>query len=130
MQQHRWSILTGAAMAALVVCLPARHPQAQTQSQQQFVVIYGEFRPDPRCISEGTSRLDHLARLAHQSAGIVQFASYAEIGRPNRFSLVEVWQDSASYTAFESAGNTHTALGELQPHLIAPLDERDGNLVE
>src|SRR5580704_18020595 len=70
MQQHRWSILTGAAMAALVVCLPARHPQAQTQSQQQFVVIYGEFRPDPRCISEGTSRLDHLARLAHQSAGI------------------------------------------------------------
>jgi quinol monooxygenase YgiN len=128
--QHRWSILPGAAMAALAACLPAQYAQAQTPSQQQYVVFYGEFKPDPYSISQGTRTLDYLTQLAHQSAGVVHFASYAEIGRPNFFSLIEVWKDSASFTAFESASNTQKVLGELQPYMNAPLDERDGNLVE
>jgi quinol monooxygenase YgiN len=127
--QYRWSILTGAAMAALAALLPTRDAQAQTATQQ-YVVIYGEFKPNAFAINEGTRTLEFLTRLAHQSAGVVHFASYAEIGRPNFFSLIEVWKDSASFTAFESASNTQKALGDLQPYLIAPLDERDGNLVE
>ncbi len=83
--QHRWSILTGAAMAALAALPPAQYVQAQTQSPQQYVVFYGEFKPDPYSISEGTRTLDYLTRLAHQSTGVVHFASYAEIGRPNFF---------------------------------------------
>jgi quinol monooxygenase YgiN len=128
--QHRWSILSGAAMAALGALLPTQYAHAQTPPQQQYVVFYGEFKPDPYAIGEGTRTLEYLTRLAHQSAGVVHFASYAEIGRPNFFSLIEIWQSSASYTAFENASNTQKVLGDLQPYLIAPLDERDGNLIE
>jgi quinol monooxygenase YgiN len=126
--QYRWNVLTGAAMAGLAALLPAPPAQAQTPPQQ-YVVIYGEFKPNPYAIREGTRTLEHLARLAHQSSGVVHFASYAEIGRPNLFSLIEVWKDNASLTAFQKASNTQKALGELTPNLIAPLDERDGNLV-
>jgi quinol monooxygenase YgiN len=126
--QYRWNVLTGAAVAALAALLPAQYAQAQTPPQQ-YVVVYGEFKPDPNAVREGTSTLEYLTRLAHRSAGVVHFASYTEIGRPNLFSLIEVWQDSASFTAFQTASNTQKALGELQPYLIAPLDERDGNLV-
>jgi quinol monooxygenase YgiN len=127
--KNRWSILTGAAMAALAGLLPVRFAQAQT-TPQQYVVIYGEFKPNPYAVQEGTRTLESLTRLARQSSGVVHFASYAEIGRPGFFSLIEIWQDAASFTAFQNASNTQKVLGNLQPYLIAPLDERDGNLIE
>ena len=127
---HRWNTLAGAAVAALAALLPAQYAKAQTPPQQQYVAFYGEFKPDPNAIRQGTRTLEYLTRLAHQSAGVVHYASYAEIGRPNFFALIEIWQDNASYTAFQGASNTQRALGELQPYLIAPLDERDGNLIE
>ncbi len=93
-------------------------------------MFYGEFKPNAYAINEGTRTLDFLTQLAHRSPGVVHFASYAEIGRPNFFSLIEVWKDNASFTAFQNASNTQKVLGELKPYLIAPLDERDGTLVE
>ena len=127
--QYRWSTLTGAAMAALTALLPVPSAQAQTPPQQ-YVIFYGEFKPNPYAIHEGTRTLEYLTRLARQSSGVVHFASYAEIGRPNFFSLIEIWKDSASFTAFKNASNTQKVLGELKPYLIAPLDERDGTLIE
>jgi quinol monooxygenase YgiN len=114
-------------MAVLAGSMPAA--QAQTPPQQ-YVVIYGEFKPSDFAIKQGTQTLEFLTRLARQSPGVVHFASYAEVGRPNFFSLIEIWKDSASFTAFENASNTQKALNELKPNLIAPLDERDGNLIE
>jgi quinol monooxygenase YgiN len=131
--QRRSKILFGAALAAFTMAgtlIPIQPARAQTPSQYQYVVVYGEFRPDANAIHEGTRTLDYLTRLARQSSGVVHFASYAEIGRPNFFSLIEIWQSAAAYTAFENASNTQKTLGNLQPYLIAPLDERDGNLVE
>jgi quinol monooxygenase YgiN len=128
--QHRWSILTGAAMTALATFVSVPSAQAQTPTPQQYVVIYGELKPTPYAIQEGTRTLESLTRLAHQSAGVVHFASYAQIDRPNLFSLIEVWRDAASFTAFQSASNTQQVLGQLKTYLIAPLDERDGNLVQ
>jgi quinol monooxygenase YgiN len=127
--QYRWNLLTGATLAGLAALSPTPSAQAQT-APQQYVVVYGEFKPNPNAVRQGTHTLEYLTRLARQSSGIVHFASYTEIERPNFFSLIEIWQDSASFTAFENASDTQKALGDLQPDLIAPLDERDGNLVE
>ena len=128
--QHQWSLLTGAAMTALATWLPVPSARAQTPTPQQYVVIYGEFKPNPYAIREGTRTLESLTRLAYQSAGVMHFASYAQIDRPNLFSLIEIWRDGASSTAFQSASNTQQVLDQLQSYLIAPLDERDGNLVQ
>lgn len=130
---YRTNLLLSAALAGLAtlaMALPLRPAQAQTASTQQYVVFYGEFKPDSYSIREGTRTLEYLTHLAHHSAGVVHYASYAEIGRPNFFSLIEIWQSAADFTAFQKASNTQKTLGELQPYLIAPLDERDGNLVE
>ena len=128
--QHRWSVLTGAAMAVLAALLPVPSAKAQTPTAQQYVVIYGEFKPNAYAIREGTRTLESLTRLTYQSAGVLHFASYAQIDRPNLFSLIEVWRDGASFTAFQSASNTQQVLGQLRTYLIAPLDERDGKLVQ
>jgi quinol monooxygenase YgiN len=130
--RDRSNTMAGVALMALTVTgamLPAASARAQP-AQQQYVVVYGEFRPDPGSIEHGKETLEFLTRLARQSSGMISFASYTEIQRPNFFSLIEVWRDSASYTAFQNASNTQKTLQNLQPYLIAPLDERDGNLVE
>jgi quinol monooxygenase YgiN len=116
-------------LTAIGAMLPGASARAQP-AQQQYVVVYGEFKPDPRSIAQGKETLEFLTRLARQSSGMISFASYTEIQRPNRFSLIEVWQDNASFTAFQNASNTQKTLQNLQSYLIAPLDERDGNLVE
>ncbi len=130
--KHRMNILLGTALLACTVVsmlLPIRSARAKAAAQQ-YVVVYGEFRPDPSAIHQGERQLEYLTDLARRAVGSIHFAAYTQIDRNNFFSLVEVWQDSASYTAFLNATNTQKALADLKPHLIAPLDERDGNLVE
>lgn len=131
--KYRANLLIAAALAGaatLAGAAPTASAQAQTAPVQQYVVFYGEFKPDSYSIREGTRTLEYLTHLAHHATGVVHYQSYAEIGRPNFFSLIEIWQSAADYTAFQNASNTQKALGNLKPYLIAPLDERDGTLVE
>jgi quinol monooxygenase YgiN len=127
--QNRSNTALGAALAMIGAMLPSMSARAQP-APQQYVVVYGEFKPDPRSIEQGKQTLEYLTHLARQSSGVINFASYTEIQRPNFFSLIEVWRDNASFTAFQNASNTQKTFQNLQTYLIAPLDERDGNLVE
>ena len=130
--KNRLNILLGTAVAACTMVgtmLPVASARAQA-STQQYVVVYGEFRPDRYSIIQGGRQLEFLTDLARKSKGSISFATYTESGRDNFFSFIEVWKDSASYTAFQSASNTQKVLADLKAFEIAPLDERDGNLVE
>ena len=115
------------ALLALVPVTLVTPVPAQTNSQQ-YVVVYVEFLP--AAARQGEQKLDQLAALADNSAGLVSFAVNQQIGRPNFYSLVEIWQDSASYQAFVNATSTQALLAKIQPLLEAPFDERPGTLVE
>lgn len=118
------------AMAVMLSAGPGLEALAQTApAGQQYVVVYGELAPNYVAERDGKQLLEYLARLASQSPGVQYFAVNSEIGRPNFFTLTEVWQNAASYSGFTSAASTQQALGYLRPLLLAPLDERDGNLV-
>ncbi len=119
------------AMLAAVTALaagPLAPLRAQTAAPAQYVVTYGELAGNPEAQHSGTYFLVELTRLAKNS-GAQYFSVNMEIDRRNRFTLVEVWQSAAAYSAFASASNVQQTLRYLQPLLIAPLDERDGNLV-
>ncbi len=119
------------AMLAAVTALaagPLAPLRAQTVAPAQYVVTYGELAGNPEAQHSGTYFLVELMRLAKNS-GAQYFSVNMEIDRRNRFTLVEVWQSAAAYSAFASASNVQQTLRYLQPLLIAPLDERDGNLV-
>jgi quinol monooxygenase YgiN len=102
---------------------------AQTE-QQQYAIYYGEFVPKPGALRQGGLLLDHLARLAGNTRGLRYFAVNSEIGRPNFFALVEVWQDATSFSNFKAQSDVQRVEQLLTPLLLAPLDERDGNLVQ
>jgi len=95
---------------------------------QQYIVVYVEFLP--AAAQQGGQKLNQLAALANKSAGLISFGVNKQTGRPNFYSLVEIWQDTASYQAFVNAASTQALLTAIQPLLEAPLDERPGSLVE
>lgn len=120
-----------AAMIASAMALaagPVASAQAQTAAPAQYVVTYGELAPTVQALLTGNLLLAELTRLAKNS-GAQYFSVNTEIERPNLFTLVEVWPNAAAYSAFTSASNVQQTLRYLQPLLLAPLDERDGNLV-
>jgi quinol monooxygenase YgiN len=112
---------------ALVPGMLASPAFAQT-NPRQFVVVYVELLPADTI--KGAQKLEQLAGLAQKSTGFIRFDVNQQIGRPNFFSLVEVWRDDAAYQKFLAAARVTAVLDALGPLLEAPLDTRPGNLVE
>lgn len=112
---------------ALIPAVFASPAFAQT-NPRQFVVVYVELLPDDTV--KGAQKLDQLAGLAQKSTGFIRFDVNQQLGRPNFFSLVEVWRDAAVYQKFLAAARTKAVLDALGPLVEAPLDTRPGNLVE
>ena len=124
------SSITLLVLGCTLICALPREPTYAQPIQTQYVVVYGEVAPTRRAEHQAQSLLNYLAELAQQANGSILFSVNTEVERPNFFSLVEIWQDATTYAAFTSASAVKQVVQQLQPLLIAPLDERDGNLVE
>jgi quinol monooxygenase YgiN len=113
----------------LVATLSSFAGPAEAQpDQSQSVVIYAEFRSlDTKA---GSQVLDDLASQGLASVGVIRFDVLQQVDRHNLFALFEIWSSAQTFAAFESSPATQDILTRLAPLLDAPLDERDGNLLE
>jgi quinol monooxygenase YgiN len=103
--------------------------KAEPSVSQDVVLVYGELAPTSDAERDGRAVLKKLTNLATTKFGARYFSGGFEIGRPNRFILTEIWSDGGSYTAFTGAGAAQQLITQLQPLLIAPLDDRHGTFV-
>src|SRR5258705_5801285 len=102
-------------------------PAVAQLNQQQYVVIYVEFKPADT--KAGGQLLDDLASQGLASAGVIRFDVLQQVDRPNFFALFEIWSNAQTFAAFQSSSATVAIITQLTPLLEAPLDERDGNLL-
>jgi quinol monooxygenase YgiN len=112
----------------LVPALLAFAGAAWAQSAQQYVVIYVEFQPQEA--NHGKQLVDDLARASLSSSGVINFSAARQDDRPSKFALVERWSSAAAYQAYKASSTWTTFVSRAQPLLAAPLDERDGLLLE
>jgi quinol monooxygenase YgiN len=98
------------------------------QPVHQYVVVYVEFQPQQA--NRGKHLVDSLAHHSLQSSGVISFSAVREIGRDNRFVLVEQWSSEQAYQDYKASSIWTRFLTRAQPLLAAPLDERPGNLIE
>jgi quinol monooxygenase YgiN len=120
-------ILLSMFVFLLVAALSSFAGPAGAQSDQQFVVVYVEFKPADA--NAGGRVLDDLASQALASAGVIRFDVLHQVDRRNFFALFEIWSSAQALAAFESSPATQAILDQLAPLLEAPLDERDGILL-
>ena len=123
----KWVLMEAAVAACTLMPTACALAQSSTATQQ-FVITYGELAPNDGARLAAVPQLDHLVRLASQN-GALYFTVNWEIERPEFFSIIQIWRDIAAYSAFTSSSNVQQTFSNLQPSLIAPLDERDGNLI-
>jgi quinol monooxygenase YgiN len=111
----------------VLLLLACAAPQPARADVQQYVVVYIELFPGSE--PSGERLLDQLASRA-LAAGALRFDVDQEVQRSNFYVLIETWKDQAAYEAFVNSATTQALLTQLVQFQIAPLDERDGTLIE
>jgi quinol monooxygenase YgiN len=72
----------------------------------------------------GTALLRRYAHQAHAEAGNLAVDAFEELGRVNRFVVVERWRHQAAFAAHEMAPNTAEFTHQLKLIQRSPADER------
>ncbi len=82
-----------------------------------YVVTYLDVAPPEAAQAAALAR--QYAPASRKEAGNEAFDVFEEIGRPNRFAILEAWRDKAAYDAHGAAASTTGFRDKLQPLLIS-----------
>ena len=114
-KQH-WGML--AAAASLFLITPLR---AQT-AVAVYVATYVDVKPSST--AAGAALLTQYQRATHADAGNVGVNALQEIGRSNRFVIIETWKDQAAFAGHEQAAHTAQFRDQLRAIHLSPYDQR------
>ena len=100
--------------------------QAETQDETVYRVTYVEALPfDVSSPQSGVAlQLEHYRDASRKEPGNVHFDVLTELGRPNRFVILEVWRNTTSSDAHDKADSTAKFRQTMDKVQSAPLDMR------
>jgi quinol monooxygenase YgiN len=100
-------------------------PSAHAQSGAVYLATYVDLMPSAADSSNDT--FDHYRNASRKEDGNLRFDVLREIGRTNRFAIIETWRDKAALNAHAKAASTAQFRDKLKAIQNAPYDERIGN---
>jgi quinol monooxygenase YgiN len=104
----RWLPAAGLAVAiGIVVGSPApaqNAPNAFNSADPVYAVTYLDVSTD--WVVQGAGLVKQYRDQSRRQAGNLEFAALQEVGRPNRFVIVEGWKDQAAFAAHEKSADT------------------------
>ena len=83
--------------SVVIILMAALTGSARAQSDAIYLITYVELMPD--AAASGTALLKQYRDQSRMEAGNTRSDVLAEIARPNRFAIVEIWKDKASLDA-------------------------------
>jgi quinol monooxygenase YgiN len=109
-----------ALVAALAgaVCGHAAYAQDDAVYRTTYVEVM------PNSVAPGIALLKHYRDASRQSGGNLRFDVLAEIGRPNRFVILETWSDKTALVRHPQSADEAQFLEKLKLIEDAPPDER------
>ena len=78
-------------------------------------------------IRDGSTLLTQYREASRKESGNMRVEVAREIGRPNRFVVLEIWKDQAAFDAHGKAAGTTAFRDKLKAIQIGPYDERVHN---
>ena len=100
-------------------------PSAHAQSGAVYLATYVEVMPNE--VASAAAMLKRYRDASRGDSGNLRFDVLAEIARPNRFVIVEAWEDQRALAAHVQSANTVQFRQELNAIEDAPYDERIAN---
>lgn len=95
---------------------------AHAQSETVYLVTYVELMPN--AVASGSAALKQYRGESRKESGNLRLDVLAEIKRPNRFAIVEIWKDKASLDAHGRSAASAQLSEELKSLQDAPNDVR------
>jgi autoinducer 2-degrading protein len=100
-------------------------PAAHAQSGAVYLATYVDVMPSAADSSSYT--FDRYRDASRKEDGNLRFDVLREIGRANRFAIIEAWRDKAALDAHAKAASTAQFRDKLKAIQNAPYDERISN---
>ncbi len=97
-------------------------PAVQGQDAAVYVVTYIEVAPV--AASQGASLLKQFGTASRKDDGNLRFEVMQRTAPSNQFVYVAIWRDQKAFEANRDAAHSKQFAGAMQPHLIAPFDQR------
>jgi quinol monooxygenase YgiN len=98
---------------------------AHAQSGAVYITTYVEVMAN--AITPSISLLEAYRDASRQQDGNLRVSALQEIGRPNRFAIVEAWRDQSALDGHAKAASTVQFRDKLKAIETAPYDERINN---
>ena len=117
-----------ASLFAIVLSLATMTvPQTASRAQDAadptvYVVTYIDVAPATRNTDAGALR--QLVAASRKEAGIVWYEAFQRLAPTNQFAIIEIWKDQQAYDAHAASAAVKAFRQQIEPHLIAPIDER------
>jgi quinol monooxygenase YgiN len=106
--------------------LAATHAQfAHAQGSSIYVTTYVEVMAN--AIAPGVSLLEEYRDASRKQDDNLRFNVLQEIGRPNRFAIIEAWRDPVALDGHAKAASTLQFREKLKAIETAPYDDRINN---
>jgi quinol monooxygenase YgiN len=113
-----------AALVAAAAYSPLAHAAtAAPASREVTAVTYIDAIPDqfvPQNEEKARALLKQMNADTQHDPGLVSFTILRETGRPNHFTLLEVWRTDAAFNAHLASAHTRAFRNALQPLIGSP----------
>jgi quinol monooxygenase YgiN len=111
-------------MLAMTIMPLALMPQASAQDADTtgHMVTYIEVAPAAK--GQAATLLKELAAASRQDAGLLRFEILERTAPSNQLVILQAWRDEAALTAHAATAHAKQFRDKMQPHLIAPIDDR------
>ena len=105
--------------------LPVAMTQAQTEAAATGPIHVATYvETGAGSVNEGIALLKQYADATRREAGSMRTDIGQEIGRANRFVVLEIWKDQATLDAHGKSASTTAFRDKFKPIQNAPYDER------
>jgi len=112
-------------VAGTAVLMPLAGGAAYAESGAVYAVTYVEVMPNATNV--GTTLLQHYRDASRKESGNLRTDALQEIGRPNRFAILEIWKDKEASEAHDKAASSAALVDKLHTIGNAPFDRRFNN---
>jgi quinol monooxygenase YgiN len=112
-------------LVALGVAIVAATAVRSADAQDSAVYLATYVDVMPNSIATGATLLKQYRAASLKADGNLRFDVVQEIGRPNRFAIVEAWRDKAALDAHAQTAAAQQFRDKLKAIQNAPYDERD-----
>jgi quinol monooxygenase YgiN len=109
----------------IAILAPALAGHARAQGSAVYLATYVDVLPN--AVLSGEVLLERYRDASRKQGGNLRFDVLHEITRPDRFAILEVWQDKAALDGHDKAASTLRFRDELKKIQSAPYDERVGS---